>query len=357
MISPLPVIVVGPDLPSATSLVRDLEANQVAASPRVGVVGGEPCVDEETAVAVVLAGGDDDWNQAMSAQARARRVPVIGVISARESAHAVAEAARVFDDWVVAPAGGVELAARVLRAAADGARRKAIDPRFLALTVHDLRTPLNVIGLTIRAISQSVPEKTPDFEEDLVFLQENARQIERMLAQLGDYCRLLENESPPQGVEFDMCRFLRDFVEDRGSRQGASGPPVVLELGRTCPREVSLDPNRTRMALQHALANASTAAGTSPVRLELMGEGDRVRIEISVDRPPPSTVVSTALRPDLFERLAGSAAERRGLDLAITARISERFGGSARLEVDPGRRSTVVLDWPARISPNPAPGA
>ncbi len=68
-----------------------------------------------------------------------------------------------------------------------------------------------------------------------------------------------------------------------------------------------------------------------------------------VDKPPPTTVSSMDIRPDKFERLAGSAAERRGLDLAIAARVSELFGGSARLEVEPGRRSTIVLDWPQRI--------
>jgi signal transduction histidine kinase len=107
------------------------------------------------------------------------------------------------------------------------------------------------------------------------------------------------------------------------------------------------------MALQHALSNAVTAAGESPVRIELGPDEDRVRIAFVVDRPPPATVQPIALRPDLYERLAGSAAERRGLDLAIAARISELFGGSARLDVVPGQSSTIVLDWPARLS---APG-
>ena len=55
-------------------------------------------------------------------------------------------------------------------------------------------------------------------------------------------------------------------------------------------------------------------------------------------------------RPDQFERLAGSAAERRGLDLAIASRISELFGGSARLVAEPERRTAVVLDWPSRLA-------
>ena len=43
------------------------------------------------------------------------------------------------------------------------------------------------------------------------------------------------------------------------------------------------------------------------------------------------------------------AAERRGLDLAIAARVTELFGGTARLEVEPGQRSALILEWPERL--------
>jgi hypothetical protein len=37
------------------------------------------------------------------------------------------------------------------------------------------------------------------------------------------------------------------------------------------------------------------------------------------------------------------------MDLAIAAKVSELFGGSARLDVVEGQGSTIVLDWPARV--------
>ena len=276
-------------------------------------------------------------------------MPVLAVLVSPVASPALASRARDYHDWTLGPPRPEEIATRLLRLISQG-QTTTIDPRFLALMVHDLRTPLNVIGLTIRALSQSMPVKSADFEEDLTFLQDNARQIEKMLAQLGDFCRLLEIETAPVGVEFDFCRFLSDFVEDRSIRGGIGNADVRLELNGPCPREVSLDPNRARMALQHVVANAITAAGDGYVRIELGGVTDRIRLAVIVDRPPPVTVVNTELRADLYERLAGSAAERRGLDLAIAAGISALFGGSARLEVEPEIRSTIVLDWPARLS-------
>lgn len=261
-----------------------------------------------------------------------------------------------FDDWVSAEAIDRELAIRAARLVESRSvsTLPAIDPHFLALVVHDLRTPLNVIGLTIRAIGQSTPHPSAEFEEDLTFLQENARQIDRMLAQLADYCRLVEGESNAhsgQAFEFDPRRFLSDFIEDRQSRPGVETTPVRLELAEQSPAEVKLEQTRARLALQHAVANAVAAAGEGAVRVRSSGKADRWVIEIIVDRPPPPTVQSVDLRPGTFERLAGVAAERRGLDLAIAARVSELFGGSARLEIESGRRSTIILEWPLQANP------
>ena len=40
---------------------------------------------------------------------------------------------------------------------------------------------------------------------------------------------------------------------------------------------------------------------------------------------------------------------RKGMDLAIAARVSELFGGTARLKAVQGQGTAIVLDWPVRI--------
>ncbi len=269
----------------------------------------------------------------------------------------LASKVRGFDGWVMLESIERELPSRVAeildradRRSSASKRLPAIDPRFLAMIVHDLRTPLNVIGLIIRAITQTMPDRSAELDEDLTFLKENAGQIEKMLSQLGDYCRLIEVESRMMAAEFDPRRFLADFLEVYRLKPGSDASPVKLELTETSPIEVSLDQHRVKLALQHALANALIAAGKTPVRIRSSGSQDRWVIELIVDKPPPQTVVSQTLRADLFERLAGSAAERRGLDLAIVAHISELFGGTASLIVEPDRRSSILLDWPQRLA-------
>lgn len=197
-------------------------------------------------------------------------------------------------------------------------------------------------------IDQALPRGNPDLEEDLRFVEESFKQIERMLSQLSDYYRLFEPEAPVDSLEFSPERLLSEVVETRSLKAGAKAVPIHVEIQQSCPPEALLDPTRAKQAIQYALGNALAASKVEGVYVTLRGGPDRWVTEFSVKQPPPPSVTSVELRPDLFERLCGTAAERRGMDLAIAARISEMFGGAARLEVDETRGSTIILDWPAR---------
>jgi signal transduction histidine kinase len=292
-------------------------------------------------------------------------VPTLLVIDPSGDPTALAARVRMANGWMALEAVERELCGRVA-SVLDGHKSTtqhvgqfpATDPRFLALVIHDLRTPLNVITLTIRAITLTMPERSAELDEDLTFLKENAGQLEKMLKLLGDYCRLVEGESEVSGMEFDPRRFLSDFLEKDRSKLGADALPIRLELADSSPMEVSLDQKFVEMALHNALANALNAARETreskelPVKLRSSGRGDRWILELIVDKPPAPNVVSTPLSPDLIERLSGSHPERRGLDLAVVAHISKLFGGTARLAVEPDRRSTIILDWPQRLPGN-----
>ncbi|WP_406697296.1 HAMP domain-containing sensor histidine kinase [Singulisphaera sp. Ch08] len=260
-------------------------------------------------------------------------------------------------DWVARASLAVELPIRVEGLLRRQARKQEsaptssamlTDSRFFPLIVHDLRTPLNVVGLSLRMIDQALPRGNPDLEEDLRFVEESFKQIERMLSQLSDYYRLFEPETPAQSMEFSPERLLSEIVETRSLKAGAKAVPIHVEVRQSCPSEALLDQNRAKQAIQYALGNALAASKVEGVHVTLHGGPDRWVTEFSVKHPPPPTVTSVELRSDLFERLCGTAAERRGMDLAIAAKISESFGGAARLEVDETRGSTIILDWPVR---------
>jgi signal transduction histidine kinase len=199
-------------------------------------------------------------------------------------------------------------------------------------------------------IDQAVPRNDPELLEDLRFIEENFKQFDRMLVQLIDYCRLFEGETPLTVADFSPARMIGELVEDRSMKPGAGSSPLRLHIEESCPAEASLDPGRARLAIQYVLSNALASTKDAPVEITMRGGGpDRLITEVRIDRPPPPSVKSLALRPDTFERICGTADERRGLDLAIAARVSEMFGGTARLDAVENRDTTVVLDWPTRL--------
>lgn len=224
-----------------------------------------------------------------------------------------------------------------------------LNPRFLSLVVHDLRTPLNVIGLSLHIIDRSLPPDQADIVEDLRAIRENVGQMERMLTYLADYCRLVGEPVRLSAEPFDPRTLLEEQVQTQALRAGPGASPVQLEFRPGCPATVALDQRQARLAIQHALNNATVSADGRPVRVGVGGGDGRWVIEIAVDRPAKSSVRSTPLQSDTFERLIGTADDRLGLDLAIVARVTELFGGAARLDVAEGRGTTLVLDWPDRL--------
>lgn len=233
----------------------------------------------------------------------------------------------------------------------------ALETRVLSLVTHDLRNPLHTIGLTLNLIEQLTDDGS-DLEEELRVIRLNLFHMERMLKHLSDHVLLLQEESGRRIVKesFDPRRLIDAVMEDQLSRRPppvSSSTPIPsarLEARANCPEKVELDQNLARLALGLALSNTLDAAGDRPARVVLDGKDDRLSIRFETEVPPPASLKPSSLQPDHFERLLGVPGERLGLELAVVARISTIFGGSARLEVYPEKGTAVILDWPTRLA-------
>jgi len=140
--------------------------------------------------AVALVVGGEARFPGLNGGARASGIPTLAVIEPGDDPRATAASVGGFDGWASLSSPVAEIAARVVglldrhpnRAGSTAKPRPPmIDARFLGLVVHDLRTPLNVIVLALGTIAHSVPRRTAEFNEDLTYLSENTRQIEKML--------------------------------------------------------------------------------------------------------------------------------------------------------------------------------
>jgi two-component system, sensor histidine kinase RegB len=215
--------------------------------------------------------------------------------------------------------------------------------RFQEVIVHDLRTPLNVISLALRMVDAATLTRNPELVEDLDMIRSNAAEWERMLVYIVDASRLPTEAAQLTAQAFDPTRLVSDILEEYQARPIAG--PVRATFDEV-PKQVVLDAHRARMAIQKAMGNALAAAGSTEVLMRVGGGPDRLVIRMEVRVPPRESVRSHDVQPEEFQRVVATPGERRGLDLAIAGRISQLFGGKARLEATPGQGTAVVLDWP-----------
>jgi light-regulated signal transduction histidine kinase (bacteriophytochrome) len=223
-----------------------------------------------------------------------------------------------------------------------------LDSQLVSLLIHDLRNPLNAIGMALHMIEGELPESCAELREDVAMIAESSRSLRRMLKVLSDYNTLLMGESRLAPLPFDPRRVVAETVAELTEVPEGGTARIHLEVEETAPPAVELDEGRARLALRHALANAVEAAGEAEVRVRIEGRPGRWVTRIAAEQPPPDTVRGGMLGSERPFRLLGNAVERRGLELVIVANVSERLGGTAAMEVEPGLRSSLVLDWPTR---------
>ena len=285
--------------------------------------------------------------------ARDRGIPVLGLLDHEGDAPSLRDRVEGYDGWTHFACPPNFLVARLGQIlngqAADRPAKPEpipIDVRLLAMIVHDLRNPLNVIGLTLRVIEQMPAATRAAIQEDLTFLKDNAGQIEKSLGLLSDLCRL-GDLGPPGPMEFNPRRLVEEILEEKAHRGNDKAYPATFVSEPGTPESVVLDPMHARLAILAALINAA-AVTDRPLTVRSSGADGRWTLAIDVDRPPPATVHPEQARAERFERLIGSTSERKGLDLALAAWIADQSGGKVRLDIEPGRRSTIVLDWPVK---------
>ena len=220
--------------------------------------------------------------------------------------------------------------ARLVRAAAD-------QSQFVAVTAHELRTPVAVLGGTATTLAQHWRELADDERTELLDgMVASAARLRRLLADLLTAARLEAGavDLAPQRVR------VADVLTGAAvaARQGRSAQDVVVDAD---PRlEVLADHDRFAQAVDNLVGNA-LRHGAAPVRVTASAADGTVAIRVSDAGPG----VPAAVRSQLFERFV--TGERRGgtgLGLFIVRELARAQGGDAWYEDAPS--TTFVLALP-----------
>ena len=218
--------------------------------------------------------------------------------------------------------------------------RLAVVGRFARSIVHDLKNPLNIIGLSaeMTTLQKATPESR---QRAATTIRDQVERISDLIGEILDFT---------QGSRADYVLGMADYatfarqtleemraeVEPRGIRLESEVPPSVLKL--------SFDPKRLRRVFENLIHNAAEAVpagGTVLVRVHVQG-GD-VITEIEDTGPG----IAPQIAGKLFEPFATyGKVHGTGLGLSICKRIVEDHRGRIWAGNKPGGGAVFCFALP-----------
>jgi PAS domain S-box-containing protein len=205
--------------------------------------------------------------------------------------------------------------------------RRAADEQkeFLAVTAHELRTPVGVLAGAAELLGKHWEQLTEiERAEQLDAMDTSTARLRRLLADLLTASRLEASALELSSEAVPVAEIVNDAVSTvRRSNEGAD--IVVDELPDAV---VQADGDRLSQAVDNLLINA-LKHGTPPVRVGVRVADRHVEIRVSDD----GTGVAAPMRPRLFDRFAtGRNRGGTGLGLYIVRELARAQGGTAYYE-------------------------
>jgi len=216
----------------------------------------------------------------------------------------------------------------------------------LASTVaHEVRNPLNAVGMTAQRLKREFLGAAPadagdraELEELLSVMTSETQRIDRIVQQFLEYAR--PPRLAPEAV--DLAALVRDAGERARSLAGARG--VAVEVEATETGTTLVDPAQLRQALDNLVRNA----------VEATPEGGRVSLAARRESGGYAIEVRDTGRgiepdhvPRIFDLYFTTKAEGTGVGLAVTQQIVAAHGGTIEVDSRPGAGTTMTVRLPA----------
>ena len=223
------------------------------------------------------------------------------------------------------------------------AERLAVIGRFARSIVHDLKNPLNVIGLTaeLAGMEQATAEARRQASQRI---RQQVERISDLIGEILDFTQGSQTDIVPAATDYGA--FLKELLEELGAE--AALKSVTLELESPPPSvELFIHPKRLRRVFYNLLHNATDA----------MPQGGKLTLRFHVTEKEVVTEIEDTgqgVAPEmvghLFEMFATHGkAHGTGLGLSICKRIIQDHQGWISARSQPGRGAVFSFGLPRRL--------
>jgi signal transduction histidine kinase len=216
----------------------------------------------------------------------------------------------------------------------------------LAATVaHEVRNPLNAIGMSVQRLRREFSEvpasahsaDQTEQRELLDVLSGETQRINRIVQQFLDFAR-------PPGLTLrptDLGEVVGDVVTDLRATAATRG--VMLEVDTARAGKAMVDPDQLKQAVDNLVRNAieaSSNGGRVAVRVYRAASGHTIEIEDAGSGIPADIL------PRIFDLYFTTKTAGTGVGLAVTHQIVEAHGGTIEVDSRVGEGTRMLVTIP-----------
>lgn len=263
-------------------------------------------------------------------------------VADRHDLYVVGEAARIINHRIDE---AVRLAVMAF-AAQQALIRKEQEDEHLAFIAHDLRTPLNAVGLWVQELEAALDESArAQTAEAFDGLRRNLQRVEALIK------RVLKANLHPSGEGssfsperriFELWPLVQRLLVDLRSVSSKH----AIEVSNEIPRALTVfaDAGLISQVFQNLLGNAFKYAAKGRVVVSASEADGMVTCVVSDN----GTGIPLEMLSKVFDKLATDPdKEGTGLGLAIVKQIVEAHGGTVNAESEHGSGATFIFTLPA----------
>lgn len=221
------------------------------------------------------------------------------------------------------------------------AERLAAVGRISAQITHEIRNPLNAIGLNTELLAEEIAALPEPPGEALQMVGSISREVDRLNAVTEHYLRFARLPRP-ELERLDLNELLGGLLDFLGPELAAASLAVRRELGERLP-PIRGDEARLRGAFLNLLRNAREATpggGSITVRTRPLEGCVELLIRDTGGGIPPGDLTR------IFEPFYSTKERGTGLGLAFTHQVVAEHGGTIRCDSALGRGTVFTLRFP-----------
>jgi len=225
-------------------------------------------------------------------------------------------------------------------------RRMEERKRFIAMMVHELRSPLTSLKYDIELLSGG--RKSKQDKELLEMMAVSTERLVHMVSELLDLSLFTSDEFTIDKTPTDIKKLVSGVVKEFASEAAAKDLELKVKFITQLPK-VNCDQQRMQEVVRNLISNAIkyTEKGKVDVSTDYNKEKKLVRIEVKDSgKGIAATDMKKLFQP--FARFEVKGEVGTGLGLAIAKSIVEKHGGKLTVESKKGKGSAFRVELPIK---------